>query len=62
MPEAQSGLTRTAAQLHSAMKAAADEVGILLVDGFHYLAFRDRRDNRLVSACCVLRNVCQGTG
>ena len=38
MPEAQSGLTRTAAQLHSAMKAAADEVGILLVDGFHYLA------------------------
>ena len=47
---AQSGLTRTAAQLHGAMKAAADEVGILLVDGFHYLAlFRDRRDNRLVS-------------
>src|SRR3981189_3768085 len=38
MPEAQSGLTRPAAQLHSAMKAAADEVGILLVDGFHYLA------------------------
>src|SRR4030081_773093 len=39
MPEAQSGLTRTAAHLHSAMKAAADGVGILLVDGFHYLAF-----------------------
>src|SRR5712672_1438955 len=38
MPEAQSGLTRTAAHLHSAMKAAADGVGILLVDGFHYLA------------------------
>src|SRR5712664_3144620 len=38
MPEAQSGLSRTAAHLHSAMKAAADEIGILLVDGFHYLA------------------------
>jgi hypothetical protein len=38
MPEAQSGLSRTAAHLHSAMKAAADGVGILLVDGFHYLA------------------------
>src|SRR5258708_30205348 len=38
MPEAQGGLTRTAAHLHSAMKAAADGVGILLVDGFHYLA------------------------
>jgi protein PsiE len=38
MPEAQSGLTRTAAHLHGAMKAAADGVGILLVDGFHYLA------------------------
>jgi hypothetical protein len=25
-------------------------------------AFRDRRDNRLVSACCVLRNVCQRMG
>ena len=35
MPEAQSGLTRTAAHLHNAMKAAADGVGILLVDGFH---------------------------
>ncbi len=38
MPEAQSGLSRTAAHLHSAMKAAADGVGILLVDGFHYVA------------------------
>src|SRR5438552_18130852 len=38
MPEAQNGLTRTGAHLHSAMKAAADGVGILLVDGFHYLA------------------------
>jgi protein PsiE len=38
MPEAQSGLSRTAAHLHSAMKAAADGIGILLVDGFHYLA------------------------
>jgi protein PsiE len=38
MPEAQSGLTGTAAHFHSAMKAAADGVGILLVDGFHYLA------------------------
>src|ERR1700754_1405545 len=38
MPETQSGLTRTAAHLHFAMKEAADGVGILLVDGFHYLA------------------------
>src|SRR6201993_2682125 len=38
MPEAQSSLTRTAAHLHSAMKAAADGVGILLVDAFHFLA------------------------
>jgi len=38
MPEAQSGLSRTAAHLHSAMKAAADGIEILLVDGFHYLA------------------------
>src|ERR1700682_4833355 len=38
MPEAQSGLHRPAAHLDSTMKAAADGVGILLVDGFHYLA------------------------
>ncbi|SEF10772.1 Phosphate starvation-inducible membrane PsiE [Rhizobiales bacterium GAS191] len=38
MPESQGGLTRTAADLHRGMKAAADAVGILLVDGFHYLA------------------------
>jgi protein PsiE len=38
MPEAQSSLTRTAARLHFTMKAAVDGVGILLVDGFHYLA------------------------
>jgi len=38
IPEAQSGLTRTAAHLHFAMKEAADGIGILLVDGFHYLA------------------------
>src|SRR6202162_4366083 len=38
MPDAQSGLTPTAAKLHRGMKATADAVGILLVDGFHYLA------------------------
>jgi protein PsiE len=38
MPDVQSGLTRTAANLHRGMKATADAVGILLVDGFHYLA------------------------
>jgi protein PsiE len=38
MPDIQSGLTRTAANLHREMKATADAVGILLVDGFHYLA------------------------
>jgi protein PsiE len=38
MPESQKGLIRTAADLHRRMKAAADAVGILLVDGFHYLA------------------------
>jgi protein PsiE len=38
MPESQKGLIRTAADLHRGMKAAADAVGILLVDGFHYLA------------------------
>src|ERR1700722_1092223 len=38
MPDVQSGLTRTTADLHRRMKAAADAIGILLVDGFHYLA------------------------
>jgi protein PsiE len=38
MPDVQGGLTRTAANLHRGMKATADAVGILLVDGFHYLA------------------------
>jgi protein PsiE len=38
MPDVQSGLNRTAADLHRRMKATADAVGILLVDGFHYLA------------------------
>jgi protein PsiE len=31
-------LTRAAATLHREMKIAADSFGILLVDGFHYLA------------------------
>jgi protein PsiE len=38
MLDVQSGLARTAAKLHRGMKATADAVGILLVDGFHYLA------------------------
>ena len=38
MPDVQSGLNKTAANLHHRMKATADAVGILLVDGFHYLA------------------------
>jgi protein PsiE len=38
MPDVQSGLNKTAANLHRRMKATADAVGILLVDGFHYLA------------------------
>jgi protein PsiE len=38
MPDAQSGPGRAAAKLHRGMKATADAVGILLVDGFHYLA------------------------
>jgi protein PsiE len=38
MLDEQYGLTRTAANLHRGMKSAADAVGILLVDGFHYLA------------------------
>jgi protein PsiE len=38
MSDVQSGLNRRAADLHRRMKATADAVGILLVDGFHYLA------------------------
>jgi protein PsiE len=38
MPESLSGLTQTAANLHRGMKAFADAIGTLLVDGFHYLA------------------------
>jgi protein PsiE len=38
MPDVQSGLTQTTATLHRRMKVAADAIGILLVDGFHYLA------------------------
>ena len=38
MPEPLGGLTHTAANLHREMKALADAVGTLLVDGFHYLA------------------------
>lgn len=33
-----SGPTRASANLHRGMKKIADAVGILLVDGFHYLA------------------------
>ena len=38
MPESLSGLTQTAANLHRAIKALADAIGTLLVDGFAYLA------------------------
>jgi protein PsiE len=38
MPDAESSLTSTAARLHRRMRSIADAVGILLVDGFHYLA------------------------
>jgi len=38
MPESLSGLTQTAANLHRGIKALADAVGTLLVDGFAYLA------------------------
>jgi protein PsiE len=38
MPDPDSILTRTAATLHREMKITADSFGILLVDGFHYLA------------------------
>jgi phosphate starvation-inducible membrane PsiE len=38
MPDAESSSTSTTARLHRRMKSTADAVGILLVDGFHYLA------------------------
>jgi protein PsiE len=38
MSTSSNGLTRTTAKLHRGTKAVADAVGILLVDGFHYLA------------------------
>ena len=38
MPESPTALIQSAASLHRGMKTAADSVGILLVDGFHYLA------------------------
>jgi protein PsiE len=38
MPGSLSGLTQTAANLHREIKALADAVGTLLVDGFAYLA------------------------
>ena len=38
MPDSLGGLTRTAANLHRGMKDIADPVGLVLVDGFHYLA------------------------
>ena len=38
MPDPGRVLTRAAASLHREMKIAADSFGILLVDGFHYLA------------------------
>jgi protein PsiE len=38
MPESSRQLSRTAEDLHREMKAVADAVGTLLVDGFHFLA------------------------
>jgi protein PsiE len=38
MSDARIGLSQMAAQVHRWMKAVADPVGIVLVDGFHYLA------------------------
>jgi protein PsiE len=38
MSDARSDLSQMAAQFHRWMKGVADPVGILLVDGFHYLA------------------------
>ena len=38
MPEPPNGVARTVANLHRSVKPAADAVGSLLVDAFHYLA------------------------
>jgi protein PsiE len=38
MQDARNGLTRGVETFHRGMKAISDAVGILLVDGFHYLA------------------------
>ena len=38
MPESPKQLSRTAENLHRGLKAIADPVGTLLVDGFHFLA------------------------
>jgi len=38
MPDSLSGLSRTSASLHRGIKVAADSIGTLLVDAFHYLA------------------------
>jgi protein PsiE len=38
MPEPLSRLSRTSADLHRGIKVAADAMGTLLVDAFHYLA------------------------
>ena len=38
MPEPLDGLTGTVANLHRSLKPIAHAIGLLLVDGFHYLA------------------------
>lgn len=38
MPDSPGDLLRASGNLHSAMKKAADLIGVFLVDGFHYLA------------------------
>jgi protein PsiE len=38
MPDAQSRIILATGKLHRGMKVTADAIGILLVDGFHYLA------------------------
>jgi protein PsiE len=38
MPDPLSSLSRTSASLHRGIKVAADAIGTLLVDAFHYLA------------------------
>jgi protein PsiE len=38
MPELASGLTQAATDFHRGMKAIAEAVGTVLVEGFHYLA------------------------